>query len=227
MKALFQFAAFGLLATSALAQETKPEPTPEKEAAKPAEEVTVVMKTSMGDIHIEMDSKNSPITVKNFLSYVDAKHYDNTVFHRVISTFMIQGGGFEIKDGTQVRKQTKAPIKNESESSKPNKRGTLAMARTPDLNSATDQFFINVGDNPGLNHGGPYGGYATFAKVIKGMDVVDKIKDVETTWLGREKAKPVEPIIIKSIRRTADKIEEAPANKTSSEDASAETSEKP
>lgn len=228
MKPLLTFALLGLLSSTGFSQEaTKPEVPAEKvEKPAPVKDVTVVMSTSMGEIHIEMDSKNSPITVKNFLSYVDAKHYDNTIFHRVLSTFMIQGGGFELKDGVQIRKATKAPIKNESEKSLPNKRGTLAMARTQDLNSATDQFFINVVDNPNLNHGGPYGGYATFAKVVKGMEVVDQIKDVETTWLGREKAKPVEPVIIKSIRRLANDTKEAPTEKPSEEPAPAATSEK-
>jgi cyclophilin family peptidyl-prolyl cis-trans isomerase len=168
----------------------------------------VVMKTSMGTIEIELYAKKAPITVKNFLKYVDNKFYDGTIFHRVISNFMIQGGGF--RPGLKEKK-TNAPIKNEAGLS--NKRGTLAMARTDDPDSATAQFYINVKDNEGLNKTEDNAGYAVFGKVIKGMDVVDKIKKVKTGVAYRTvviggverkipyKDVPVKDVIIKSVRR--------------------------
>ncbi|MBI4546334.1 MAG: peptidylprolyl isomerase [Ignavibacteriae bacterium] len=142
--------------------------------------VVVVMKTSMGTIKIELYRDKAPVTVDNFLSYVDDKFYDGTVFHRVIENFMIQGGGFA--DGETIRqKSTKAPIVNESSNGLKNDRGTIAMARTSDPNSATSQFFINVVDNHNLNPGmGDPAGYAVFGKVIEGMDVVDNIRKVKT-----------------------------------------------
>jgi peptidyl-prolyl cis-trans isomerase A (cyclophilin A) len=137
----------------------------------------VVMETSEGKIKIELDQKNAPITVKNFLMYVESKHYDGTIFHRVIDGFMIQGGGFtkEFKE-----KDTKDPIKNEASNGLSNKRGTIAMARTNDPNSATAQFFINVVDNKGLDPKAGSAGYAVFGKVTEGMDVVDRIRKVQT-----------------------------------------------
>src|SRR5215831_1629089 len=146
-----------------------------------AESNMVVMETSLGTIKLELFPDKSPITVKNFLGYVDDKFYDGTIFHRVISNFMIQGGGFE--SGLK-EKGTKAPIKNESTNGVSNERGTIAMARTGDPDSATAQFYINVEDNNGKGkfkqrnldsvRGMP--GYAVFGKVIDGMDVVDKIR---------------------------------------------------
>jgi cyclophilin family peptidyl-prolyl cis-trans isomerase len=171
----------------------------------------VVMETSLGTIKIELFEDKSPITVKNFLSYVDDKFYDGTVFHRVIPDFMVQAGGFE---PGMKQKKTKDPIKNESGNGLSNTAGTLAMARTNDPNSATSQFFINVGDNSRLDKFG--GGYCVFGKVIDGMDVVNKIKAVKT---GTKKQKievdgkevevphqnvPVDDVIIKSVKR-ADK----------------------
>ncbi len=170
----------------------------------------VVMETSMGPIKIELYPDKAPVTVKNFLAYVDDKFYDNTIFHRVMGKensdrdFMIQGGGFTTD---KKEKQTKAPIKNESGNGLSNTRGTIAMARTRDPNSATAQFFINVGDNRQLDRAG--GGYAVFGKVIDGMEVVDKIKAVRTgeavlqTPHGPLPAEnvPVENVVIKSIRR--------------------------
>jgi len=167
----------------------------------------VVMETNKGTIKIELFADKSPITVKNFLSYVDDKFYDNTIFHRVISDFMIQGGGFE--SGLKEKEKTKPPIKNESANGVANERGTIAMARTNDPDSATAQFFINVKNNPPLDR---RPGYAVFGKVIEGMDVVDKIKDVPTTRKvatvqGGQKAPfqdvPEEEVVIKSIRRAA------------------------
>lgn len=159
----------------------------------------VVMETSKGTIKIELDEEKAPITVKNFLSYVNDKFYDGTIYHRVIPTFMIQGGGFDEK---MNQKPTKPPIKNEAGNGLPNKRGTIAMARTGVVDSATAQFFINVKDNDFLNHrdDSQQGyGYAVFGKVIEGMDVVDKIKDVKTGNKGGFQDVPVETVVIKSV----------------------------
>lgn len=144
-----------------------------------AAEKTVTLKTNQGDIVIELNSAKAPATAANFLSYVKKKHYDGTVFHRVIDGFMIQGGGFENKDGKLVEKSTDKPVKNESSNGLKNERGTIAMARTSDPDSATAQFFINVKDNASLDYPS-MGGYTVFGKVVKGMDVVDKIKAVST-----------------------------------------------
>jgi cyclophilin family peptidyl-prolyl cis-trans isomerase len=160
----------------------------------------VVMETNHGPVKIELYEEKAPITVKNFLGYVDDKFYDGTVFHRVIPTFMIQGGGFE---AGMKEKKTKDPIKNEATNGLSNERGTLAMARTRDPNSATAQFFINVKDNDFLDKANsPDGvGYAVFGRVIEGMDVVDKIKAVKTANKGPHEAVPVEDVVIKSIKR--------------------------
>src|SRR4030066_1830115 len=161
----------------------------------------VLMETSSGNIKKEVDRKNAPISAKNFLSYVDDKFYDGTIFHRVIDNFMIQGGGFT---SDMQQKQTKAQIKNEASNGLKNKRGTLAMARTMVVDSATAQFFINVVDNDSLDHRdtSPQGyGYAVFGKVVEGMDVVDKIKGVKTgTKMGHGDV-PMEAVVIKSVRR--------------------------
>lgn len=175
----------------------------------------VVMETSMGTIKIELDDARAPETVKNFLKYTDDKFYDDTIFHRVISNFMIQGGGFKpgLKDAKSVddikdkQKKTRDPIKNEGRNGLKNARGTIAMARTSDLDSATAQFFINVKDNPNLDR--PESPYCVFGKVIEGMDVVDKIREVKTTSIvinGRPVMGdvPEEDVKIKSVRR-ADK----------------------
>jgi cyclophilin family peptidyl-prolyl cis-trans isomerase len=162
---------------------------------------TVLMKTSMGDITIELFQDKAPITVKNFLAYVDEKFYDGTIFHRVIPDFMIQGGGFE--PGMKREKPTQAPIKNESDNGVPNERGTLAMARTSKPHSATAQFFINVENNKFLDraHAKDRVGYAVFGKVTSGMDVVDKIRNVETGDVGDHENVPVKDVVILSIRR--------------------------
>jgi peptidyl-prolyl cis-trans isomerase A (cyclophilin A) len=160
---------------------------PAKEAAKPAESAPaavekapkVRLKTSMGEIVLELYPDKAPITVGNFLGYVNKKHYDGTAFHRVIDGFMIQGGGFTVGNGKLVEKASGEGIKNESRNGLKNDRGTIAMARTNDPDSATAQFFINVADNSMLNHPNN-GGYAVFGKVVEGMDVVDKIKAVKT-----------------------------------------------
>lgn len=167
-----------------------------------AESPVVLIKTSFGDIKIQLDEKKAPVSAKNFLSYVDKKQYDGTIFHRVIEGFMIQGGGFT-RD--MSKKQSDSPIKNEAGNGLKNNRGTLAMARTNVVDSATAQFFINLVDNDFLNHrdNTPQGfGYAVFARVIEGMDVVDKIKAVKTTTRNRMGDVPVDPVIILSISRT-------------------------
>jgi cyclophilin family peptidyl-prolyl cis-trans isomerase len=159
----------------------------------------VLMSTSMGDIKIELYEDKAPVTVKNFLAYVNDKFYDGTIFHRVIPNFMIQGGGF---DKDMKEKPTKPPIKNEAGNGLKNDTGTVAMARTGVVDSATAQFFINVKDNAFLNHRDetPQGfGYAVFGKVVDGMDVVHKIEHVQTTTKGVYQNVPQEPVVIKSI----------------------------
>jgi peptidyl-prolyl cis-trans isomerase A (cyclophilin A) len=159
----------------------------------------VVLDTSMGAITIELDREKAPITVDNFVKYVEAGFYDNLIFHRVIANFMIQGGGFD----DQMREKTegqRGEIKNESSNGLSNKKGTIAMARKPDPNSAQNQFFINVKDNDGLDPAGGGGGYAVFGKVIDGMDVVDRIRYVRTTIRGGMRDVPVEPVVIKTAR---------------------------
>jgi cyclophilin family peptidyl-prolyl cis-trans isomerase len=171
----------------------------------------VEIDTSYGKIKAELFQDKAPITVKNFLSYVDDKHFDGTIFHRVIPTFMIQGGGYEssekLKKGEE--KKTKDPIKNESYNGLLNKRGTLAMARTGKPDSATAQFFINVEDNDFLDKANARDkvGYAVFGKVIEGMDVVNKIKGVETQIIIPKVLEdvPVQDVVIKSIRRVEKK----------------------
>lgn len=159
----------------------------------------VLISTSLGDITVELDEAKAPITVKNFLSYVNDKHYDGTIFHRVIPGFMIQGGGM---DKDMKEKSTKAPIKNEAGNGLKNVVGTLAMARTGVVDSATAQFFINVKDNAFLNHTDETQrgfGYAVFGKVASGMDVVQKIEKVATGNRGPHQNVPTEPVIIKSM----------------------------
>lgn len=159
---------------------------------------TVLMETSQGNVTIELFQKDAPITVKNFLSYVKDGFYSDTVFHRVIPGFMIQGGGFT---SGMKEKATKAPIRNEAANGLKNDRGTVAMARTANPDSASAQFFINVVDNQGLNRPMPDGhGYAVFGKVVKGMDVVDKIAAVKTGTKGPFQDVPLKPVVIKSVK---------------------------
>jgi peptidyl-prolyl cis-trans isomerase A (cyclophilin A) len=146
---------------------------------KPAAAPKVRLKTNRGDIVLELNPEKAPLTVENFLGYVKKKHYNGTVFHRVIDGFMIQGGGFTVTKGKLVEKTSGKGIKNESQNGLKNDRGTIAMARTNDPDSATAQFFINVADNAMLNFPSN-GGYAVFGKVIEGMEVVDKIKAAPT-----------------------------------------------
>jgi cyclophilin family peptidyl-prolyl cis-trans isomerase len=171
-----------------------------KAKAKKAGPVVVEVKTSMGAFKLELYADKAPKTVENFLKYVDDKFYDGTIFHRVISDFMIQGGGF---DKAMTKKDTREPVVNEAKGAISNLRGTAAMARTSDPNSATAQFFVNVKDNKNLDYSGPGGGegYCAFGKVISGMDVVDKIKDVPTGFQGGMGDVPKTPVIIESIRR--------------------------
>jgi cyclophilin family peptidyl-prolyl cis-trans isomerase len=181
-----------------------------------AKNPVVVMETSMGTIKIELDDGHSPDTVKNFLTYVDDKHYDGTIFHRVIEDFMIQGGGYKpalraansVDDIKASEKKTRGPIKNEAPNGLTNVRGSIAMARTNARDSATAQFFINVKDNPFLDN--PQSPYCVFGKVIDGMDVVDKIRKVKTqaiTIQGRPAMGdvPEENVVIKSVRRAEKK----------------------
>ena len=167
--------------------------------AEPAlSEPTVVFSTTLGEITIELYPDKAPVTVENFLAYVDAGFFDNTIFHRVIPGFVLQGGGFT-EDMKQ--KTPRPPIKNEAENGLKNKRSTLSMARTSDINSATSQFFINLKDNSSLDHGTRDFGYAVFAKVTAGMDVVDKIAAVPTGNRGRFQDVPVKAVIIQFVRR--------------------------
>ena len=155
---------------------------------------TVTFNTSMGNIVVQLDAQKAPKSVDNFVKYVKAGHYDGTVFHRVIETFMIQGGGMK---ADMSEKATRPPIPLESGNGLSNLRGTLAMARTNDPNSATSQFFINVVDNQRLDKSEGRDGYAVFGKVIEGMDVVDKIKVVPVANKGPHQNVPVTPVIIK------------------------------
>jgi cyclophilin family peptidyl-prolyl cis-trans isomerase len=164
-------------------------------AAAHAANPVILLETSKGDIKIELYESKAPITVKNFLKYVEDKHYDGLTFHRVISDFMIQGGGY---DADQKERKTRDPIKNESGNGVPNDRGYIAMARTNDLNSATSQFYINVKDNPFLDKNM----YCAFGKVIEGMDIVDRIKEVPTGRKGMfTQDCPKEDVVIKKAKR--------------------------
>ncbi|HEX2694723.1 MAG TPA: peptidylprolyl isomerase [Acidobacteriota bacterium] len=180
----FAVAAAGFFAASVALQAANPQ---------------VLLKTSKGDITVELFQDKAPISVKNFLSYVDDKHYEGTIFHRVIKGFMVQGGGMT---ADMNEKSAKPPIKNEAANGLKNKRGTLAMARTPEIDSATSQFFINLVDNSFLDHqqGAPDKfGYAVFGKVVAGMDVVDAIAAVPTGSKGMHQDVPREPLTIVSV----------------------------
>ena len=170
-----------------------------------AENPRVTMETSLGKITLELYPDKAPVTVANFLSYVDEGSYNGTIFHRVIRGFMIQGGGFT---ETMQEKPNKAPITNEADNGLKNERGTIAMARTPDPNSATAQFFINAKDNTFLNfkNKSPEGyGYCVFGKVTKGLDVVDAIEKTPTTTKGFYQDVPAKPVVIKKAYRVKEK----------------------
>jgi len=174
-------------------------------APKEPKNVQIIIDTSMGAITAELYPAKAPATVSNMLAYIDANFYDATIFHRVIDGFMIQGGGFT-RD--MIQKKNSAPVKNEADNGLHNERGTLAMARTMIVDSATSQFFINLVDNlSNLDFKAKTDagwGYCVFGKVIEGMDVVDKIAKTPTGFSGRYQNVPVEPVVINSIRRKAD-----------------------
>jgi peptidyl-prolyl cis-trans isomerase A (cyclophilin A) len=161
----------------------------------------VTLQTSMGTIRIALEPDKAPLSTRNFLAYVRSGHYDGTIFHRVIPGFMAQGGGF---DAQLKQKEVRAPIKNESANGLSNRRGTLAMARTSDPDSATAQFFINVVDNGRLDSRGGQPGYAVFGEVVEGMDVVDRIVAVNTTTRGPYENVPASPVTIKTARVEGD-----------------------
>jgi peptidyl-prolyl cis-trans isomerase B (cyclophilin B) len=159
----------------------------------------ILMKTSMGDIKIELDFENTPKTAQNFVDYVKAGFYDGTIFHRVINNFMVQGGGFE---PGMVQKQTNEPIENEANKASSNKKGTLAMARTSNPHSASAQFFINVSNNDFLNFSGETTdgwGYCVFGEVVDGMEIVDNIKAVATTNRMGHNDVPEDDVVIESV----------------------------
>lgn len=161
----------------------------------------VKFETSLGDFTVELFADEAPVTVANFLQYVDDGHFDGTVFHRVIPGFVIQGGGLT---AALSQKPTRKPIENEAANGLKNRRGTLSMARTQDINSATSQFFVNLEDNAFLDHQGPRNyGYAVFGRIAAGMDVVDAIAAVRT---GRQRGHddvPLEPVTVTAARRVA------------------------
>ncbi len=176
---------------------------PEGAAAAADVNPQVLIKTSKGEIVLELYPAKAPATVENFLKYVDDKHYDGTIFHRVIANFMIQGGGFT---PDMKQKTNRAPIKLESQNGLKNDAGWVAMARTSVPDSATSQFFINVVDNGMLNFPQPDGnGYAVFGKVVKGMDTVEAIKAVKTTSTGMHRDVPAEAVVIQSMTRVTSK----------------------
>jgi peptidyl-prolyl cis-trans isomerase A (cyclophilin A) len=182
-----------LLAQSPVAPAAGPEP------AAPARPV-VVLETSLGPIKVALDRDKAPLSVDNFLQYVRSGHYDGTIFHRVIPSFMVQGGGF---DASMKQKATQPPIKNEASNGLKNRRGTIAMARTNNPDSATSQFFINLKDNTALDYGVRNAGYAVFGEVVEGMDVVDRIAAVPTTTVPTRDGPPYAdvprmPVVIKS-----------------------------
>jgi peptidyl-prolyl cis-trans isomerase B (cyclophilin B) len=179
--------------------EKKGEPADKTAVAAP-ERAVVELSTTMGKIKLELNGKKAPQTVANFLQYVRSGHYNGTIFHRVISTFMIQGGGF---DASMNEKPTRPPIQNEADNGLSNVRGSVAMARTPNPHSAGSQFFVNVTDNEKLNHRDKSmagWGYCVFGKVIDGMDVVDKIKGVETGTQGPHDDVPRTAVVINEAK---------------------------
>ncbi|NBB91596.1 MAG: peptidyl-prolyl cis-trans isomerase [Gammaproteobacteria bacterium] len=187
-----------MLATLPLAAQDNPEPAEPEQS--PTENPTVILHTNFGPITVELFEEDAPRSTTNFLEYARNGHYDDTIFHRVIDNFMIQGGGF---DTDFQQKPTREPIENEADNGLKNERGTLAMARTNDPHSASSQFFINVVDNTFLDHrnkmSGQTWGYAVFGRVVEGMDVVDQIKSLPTTTRGMHRDVPSEPVIIERV----------------------------
>jgi cyclophilin family peptidyl-prolyl cis-trans isomerase len=172
--------------------------------------VKVRLETSLGTIVLELDPAKAPKTVANFLEYVRTGHFDMTIFHRVIPGFVIQGGGFALEGPStaqeMVQKPTREPVANEAGNGLKNLRGTICMARTPVVDSATSQFFINLVDNPALDHRDDTGqgfGYCVFGKVVKGMEVVDAIAKVKTTTVGQYADVPVQPVYLKKATLVA------------------------
>ena len=156
--------------------------------------------TTLGSFTVDLFEKDAPVTTQNFLEYVDSGHFADTVFHRVIPGFVIQGGGMT---ADMRQKSTRAPIRNEADNGVKNRRGSLSMARTNDPNSATSQFFINLVDNTSLDQGRGSAGYAVFGCVVAGMDVVDQIARVKTGRRGGHDDVPVDPVVVKSVTRVA------------------------
>jgi cyclophilin family peptidyl-prolyl cis-trans isomerase len=154
--------------------------------------------TTLGSFTVDLFEKDAPVTAKNFLEYVDSGHFTDTVFHRVIPGFVIQGGGMT---ADMRQKSTRPPISNEANNGVKNRRGSLSMARTNDPNSATSQFFINLVDNTSLDQGRGSAGYAVFGRVVAGMDVVDQIARVKTGRRGGHDDVPVDPVVVKSVTR--------------------------
>lgn len=181
LKRLFGACALMLIASSALAENPR-----------------VLVTTSLGEIELELNAEEAPISVENFLRYADAGHYDGTIFHRVIPGFMVQGGGFT---PDMRQRPVGKPIKNEADNGLHNVRGTVAMARTQNVNSATSQFFINHRDNAFLDHGSRDFGYAVFAKVVRGMDVVDQIAQVPTGNRSMMQNVPLKPVTIVTAKK--------------------------
>lgn len=166
-------------------------------AALAANETRILLTTSIGKIELQLDRDKAPVTSQNFIDYVQSGYYNNTLFHRVIPGFMVQGGGFT---ADMQQKAARAPIKNEADNGLRNLRGTISMARTSNKDSATSQFFLNVADNAFLDHGQRDFGYAVFGKVVKGMDVVDKISQLPTHSVGPHQNVPSQPIVILSAK---------------------------
>ncbi len=199
-----------ILGSSAVGQDAAPPAPPAQPGQPPPSEeklLYVKMSTSMGDVFIELNHEKAPISVRNFLAYADKGHYEGTIFHRVIPNFMIQGGGFT---EAMEQKKTEKPIRCEWKNGLKNTRGTLAMARTSEPDSATCQFFINVKDNDFLDQPQPQGGYAAYAvfgRVVAGMDVVDKIRMVKTETRTVKTAEipnvPEEPVTIRKVERVS------------------------
>jgi peptidyl-prolyl cis-trans isomerase A (cyclophilin A) len=191
----------------ALLQAPTPEPTPRALPSGPV----VLLTTSLGKIKIGLHQDKAPITVDNFIKYVRSGHYDGTIFHRVMTNFMIQGGGL---DPDMTERPVRPPIKNEARNGLRNSRGTVAMARLDDPNSATSQFFINVRDNHALDFGIRGAGYAVFGEVLEGMDVVDKIVNVPTETKGMHENVPTTPVVLKTAREVpaAAPVSPAPAS---------------
>lgn len=170
---------------------------PEIGTAAPTAPV-VVLQTSLGEIDIQLDPANAPLSTANFLAYVDKKSYDGTIFHRIIRGFVVQGGGF--KPGLQPI-DTLPPIRNEANNHIPNLRGSISMARTADPNSATSQFFLNLEDNSSLDANPGSAGYAVFGKIIKGLDVLDRMAQVPTTTRGPYEDTPITDVTLVTARR--------------------------